>query len=126
MKCDEVATSVGCTTESLRRWYKEATRKGAGEVATGGGPRRRRDGRAAGRARAPARSAPVRRAICGRRARRRAPADPRGLPTASNLGRGTPQSASTRPGFFADDRQPAAAWTRTLGLLDDAVDGLGR
>jgi putative transposase len=28
MKRDEVATSVGCTTESLRRWYKEAKRKG--------------------------------------------------------------------------------------------------
>jgi transposase InsO family protein len=28
MKRDEVASSVGCTTESLRRWYKEAKRKG--------------------------------------------------------------------------------------------------
>jgi transposase InsO family protein len=36
MKRDEVATSVGCTTESLRRWYKEAKRKGLVVVATGG------------------------------------------------------------------------------------------
>lgn len=28
MKREEVAASVGCTTESLRRWYKEAKRKG--------------------------------------------------------------------------------------------------
>ncbi|HUQ81771.1 MAG TPA: DDE-type integrase/transposase/recombinase [Gemmatimonadaceae bacterium] len=28
MKRDEVATSVGCTTESLRRWYNEAKQKG--------------------------------------------------------------------------------------------------
>lgn len=36
MKRDEVATSVGCTTESLRRWYKEAKRKGLVVVAPGG------------------------------------------------------------------------------------------
>lgn len=36
MKRDEVATSVGCTTESLRRWYKEAKRKGLVGVAPGG------------------------------------------------------------------------------------------
>lgn len=28
MKRDEVAKTIGCTTESLRRWYKEAKRKG--------------------------------------------------------------------------------------------------
>lgn len=33
MKRDEVATSVGCTTESLRRRYKEAKRKGLVVVA---------------------------------------------------------------------------------------------
>lgn len=36
MKRDEVATAVGCTTESLRRWYKEAKRKGLVVIAPGG------------------------------------------------------------------------------------------
>lgn len=36
MKRDEVARSVGCTTESLRRWYHEAKRKGLVVVAAPG------------------------------------------------------------------------------------------
>jgi putative transposase len=36
MKRDEVATSVGCTTESLRRWYNEAKAKGAVVVGPSG------------------------------------------------------------------------------------------
>jgi putative transposase len=36
MKRDEVASSVGCTTESLRRWCKEAKRKGLVVIAPGG------------------------------------------------------------------------------------------
>ena len=37
MKRDEVSTSVGCTTESLRRWYNEAKRKGVLPAAHGKG-----------------------------------------------------------------------------------------
>jgi transposase InsO family protein len=35
MRRDEVASSVGCTTESLRRWYKDAKRKGTLPAPTG-------------------------------------------------------------------------------------------
>jgi len=37
MKREEVATSVGCTTESLRRWYSAAKRLGALPAAKGNG-----------------------------------------------------------------------------------------
>src|SRR5207249_12295981 len=53
MKRDDAATAVGCTTESLRRWYNEAKRKGLVVVAS------QDDGGAAKPVSAPASSAPA-------------------------------------------------------------------